>query len=133
MRDFEEEYKKYIDEETPDLWNRIESQLEDRETTDINLSDRAKDRKISDKTVAKTTNKKKPQIFKFESQRFFFLPLGQHNSALADTKRGCLTANSVVLRTNDVASPTMLRLRRKYTLTRDDVALRANIWYNLNN
>ena len=58
MRDFEEEYKKYIDEETPDLWNRIESQLEDRETTDINLSDRAKDRKISDKTVAKTTNKK---------------------------------------------------------------------------
>ncbi|MDD5853683.1 MAG: hypothetical protein PUD03_06305 [Lachnospiraceae bacterium] len=58
MRDFEEEYKKYIDEETPDLWNRIESQLEDRETTDINLSDRAKDRKISNKTVAKTTNKK---------------------------------------------------------------------------
>lgn len=58
MRDFEEEYKKYIDEETPDLWNRIESQLEDRETTDINLSDRAKGRKISDKTVAKTTNKK---------------------------------------------------------------------------
>lgn len=58
MRDFEEEYKKYIDEETPDLWNRIESQLEDRETTDINLSDRAKDRKISDKTVAKSTNKK---------------------------------------------------------------------------
>ena len=25
----------------------------------------------------------------------------------------------------------MLRLRRKYTPTRDDVALRANIWYNL--
>lgn len=48
MRDFEEEYKKYINEETPDLWNRIESQLEDR----------AKDRKISDKTAAKTTNKK---------------------------------------------------------------------------
>lgn len=48
MRDFEEEYKKYIDEETPDLWNRIESQLEDR----------AKDRKISDKTAAQTTNKK---------------------------------------------------------------------------
>lgn len=58
MRDFEEEYKKYINEETPDLWNRIESQLEDRETTDINLSDRAKDRKISDKTAEKTTNKK---------------------------------------------------------------------------
>lgn len=58
MRDFEEEYKKYINEETPDLWNRIESQLEDRETADINLSDRAKDRKISDKTAAKTTNKK---------------------------------------------------------------------------
>lgn len=48
MRDFEEEYKKYINEETPDLWNRIESQLEDRE----------KDRKISDKTAEKTTNKK---------------------------------------------------------------------------
>lgn len=48
MRDFEEEYKKYINEETPDLWNRIESQLEDR----------AKDRKISDKTAAQTTNKK---------------------------------------------------------------------------
>ena len=84
MRDFEEEYKKYINEETPDLWNRIESQLEDREisespvhvqkeltdekaentekiareTADINLSDRAKDRKISDKTAEKTTNKK---------------------------------------------------------------------------
>ena len=77
MRDFEEEYKKYINEETPDLWNRIESQLEDREisespvhvqkeltdekaentekiareTADINLSDRAKDRKISDKDI----------------------------------------------------------------------------------
>ena len=48
MRDFEEEYKKYINEETPDLWNRIESQLEDR----------AKDRKISDKTAEKTTNKR---------------------------------------------------------------------------
>lgn len=84
MRDFEEEYKKYINEETPDLWNRIESQLDDREiseppvhaqkeltgekaenterivgeTTDINLSDRAEDRKISDKTAEKTTNKK---------------------------------------------------------------------------
>lgn len=31
MRDFEEEYKKYINEETPDLWNRIESQLEEKE------------------------------------------------------------------------------------------------------
>ena len=29
------------------------------------------------------------------------------------------SANSVVLRTNDVASPTMLRLRRKYTHSRE--------------
>ena len=90
MRDFEEEYKKYINEETPDLWNRIESQLEDRkisespvhaqkeltdekaentekiarETADINLSDRAKDRKISDKTAEKTTNKKIYSVIK---------------------------------------------------------------------
>lgn len=54
MRDFEEEYKKYINEETPDLWNRIESQLEDRE----------KDRKISDKTAEKTTNKKIYSVIK---------------------------------------------------------------------
>ena len=54
MRDFEEEYKKYINEETPDLWNRIESQLEDR----------AKDRKISDKTAEKTTNKKIYSVIK---------------------------------------------------------------------
>ena len=90
MRDFEEEYKKYINEETPDLWNRIESQPEDREisdspvhaqkeltdekaentekiareTADINLSDRAKDRKISDKTAEKTTNKKIYSVIK---------------------------------------------------------------------
>ncbi len=90
MRDFEEEYKKYINEETPDLWNRIESQLEDREisespvhaqkeltdekaentekiareTADINLSDRAKDRKISDKTAEKTTNKRIYSVIK---------------------------------------------------------------------
>lgn len=90
MRDFEEEYKKYINEETPDLWNQIESQLEDREisespvhaqkeltdekaentekiareTADINLSDRAKDRKISDKTAEKTTNKKIYSVIK---------------------------------------------------------------------
>lgn len=90
MRDFEEEYKKYINEKTPDLWNRIESQLEDREisespvhaqkeltdekaentekiareTADINLSDRAKDRKISDKTAEKTTNKKIYSVIK---------------------------------------------------------------------
>lgn len=54
MRDFEEEYKKYINEETPDLWNRIESQLEDRE----------KDRKISDKTAEKTTNKRIYSVIK---------------------------------------------------------------------
>lgn len=30
MRDFYEEYEKYINEETPDLWNRIEPQLKDK-------------------------------------------------------------------------------------------------------
>ena len=30
MRNFEEEYKNYINEEVPDLWSRIEPQLQDK-------------------------------------------------------------------------------------------------------
>ncbi len=54
-----------------------------------------------------------------------------------DTKRGCLTANSVVLRTNDVASPTMLHfvqtdliLRRFYAIlpTSGDGMSKTNNW-----
>ena len=41
----------------------------------------------------------------------------KHHSALADTKRGCLTANSVVLRTNDVGlRPTILHFVQMYAI-----------------
>ena len=30
MRNFEEEYKNYINEEVPDIWSRIEPQLQDK-------------------------------------------------------------------------------------------------------
>ena len=46
------------------------------------------------------------------------LIVGQHHSACGH-KTMLPSANSVVLRRNDVASPTMLRLRRKYTHSRE--------------
>lgn len=51
MRDFEEEYKKYINEETPDLWNRIESQLEEKEPSATPTQDQTQ---LSDVKVENT-------------------------------------------------------------------------------
>lgn len=67
MRNFEEEYKNYINEEVPDLWSRIEPQLQDK-----NADDNKTDAPIADcqeKIVNEVTNQqkrtKKNQIYVF--------------------------------------------------------------------
>ncbi|MBQ1172587.1 MAG: hypothetical protein IIX48_08345 [Lachnospiraceae bacterium] len=67
MRNFEEEYKNYINEEVPDLWSRIEPQLQDKivddNKTDAPIAD------CQEKIVNEVTNQqkrtKKNQIYIF--------------------------------------------------------------------
>ena len=57
MRNFEEEYKNYINEEVPDLWSRIEPQLQDKiaddNKTDAPIAD------CQEKIVNEVTNQQK--------------------------------------------------------------------------
>lgn len=67
MRNFEEEYKNYINEEVPDLWSRIEPQLQDKiadnNKTDAPIAD------CQEKIINEVTNQqkgtKKNQIYIF--------------------------------------------------------------------
>lgn len=66
MRNFEEEYKNYINEEVPDLWSRIEPQLQDKiaddNKTDAPIAD------CQEKVINEVTNqqkKTKKKIYSF--------------------------------------------------------------------
>ena len=67
MRNFEEEYKNYINEEVPDLWSRIEPQLQDKiadnNKTDAPIADCQK--KIINEVTNQQKGTKKNQIYIF--------------------------------------------------------------------